>query len=397
VLDNGRVLLDCYRAVVEVIRDEREITPAAEWFVDNFHIVDEGLRDVRNDLPEGFYRQLPELVDGPFAGYPRVFALAWAFVAHTDSRFDPAALHGFVAAFQRVQPLTIGELWAVPIALRMVLLENLRRLAQHIVEARAAYQDADALANELLGVDGHTPDPTAFRRLEGRPLPTAFTVQLVQRLRDQDPELTPALAWLDKRLGVEGTPADEIVRVEHQSQGATNVTVRNIITSMRMMSTFDWAEFFEGVSLVDEALRADRTFATMDFATRDAYRHAIEDLSRGSGRTELDVARQAMIHATRFQQAAEGSADRRAHVGYYLISKGRPLLEDELRYRASVRTWRPRRRATWGPSPRSRRFCSRCPSSTPIGPAWSSAGSDCSRSSRSCPRPIWRSRSPTAP
>src|SRR4030095_2621609 len=116
--ENGRVLRQCYGAVVEVIRSEGSITPAAEWFADNFHVVDEGLRDVRNDLPEGFYRQLPKLAGGAFAAHPRVFALAWEFVAHTDSRIDPEALRGFVAAFQRVQPLTIGELWAVPIALR---------------------------------------------------------------------------------------------------------------------------------------------------------------------------------------------------------------------------------------------------------------------------------------
>ncbi|MGH7893857.1 MAG: glucoamylase family protein, partial [Candidatus Binatia bacterium] len=337
--DNGRVLLQCYRAIAEVIRSEGAITPAAEWFADNFHIVDEGLRDVRNDLPEGFYRQLPRLAEGPFAGHPRVFALAQAFVAHTDSRFDPEALRGFVAAFQRVQPLTIGELWAVPIALRMVLLENLRRLAEHLVRERVARQQADALANELLGVDGHSPDPTAFRRLEGRPLPTAFMVQLVQRLRDQDPALTPALVWLNERLAEE-TPADELVRSEHQSQGATNVTVRNVITSLRTMSTFDWPEFFESVSLVDEALRAGSDFAAMDFATRDAYRHAIEDLARGSGRPELDVARAALDCAVRFSrdapQQVTPSGDRREEPGFYLIAQGRPLLEQEIGYRPSL-------------------------------------------------------------
>ncbi|MFN8544665.1 MAG: glucoamylase family protein [Candidatus Binatia bacterium] len=339
VRDNGRILLQCYRMIAAVIRSEGAITPAAEWFVDNFHIVDEVLRDVRNDLPEGFYRQLPKLAEGPFVGRPRVFALAWAFVAHTDSRFDPTALRRFVGAFQRVQPLTIGELWAVPIALRMVLLENLRRLAEHIVTDRAARQEADALTNELLGVDGHTADPMAFRRLEGRVLPTAFAVQVVQRLRDQDPEVTPALAWLNARLSVGESSADEIVHREHQSQGAMNVTVRNIITSMRMMATFDWAEFFERVSLVDATLREGSDFAAMDFGTRDRYRHAIEELARGSDRSELDVARQAVSAARGFARAARRSGappgDRREDPGFYLISKGRLLLEEEIDFRPS--------------------------------------------------------------
>ncbi|HLE62039.1 MAG TPA: hypothetical protein VI750_02810, partial [Pyrinomonadaceae bacterium] len=110
VLDNGRVLLESYRAIAQAIREERAITPAAEWLVDNYHIVDEQLREIRDDLPPSFYRELPKLAEGHLQGYPRVYGLAWAFVAHTDSRFDPETLRRFVRAYQRVQPLTIGEL-----------------------------------------------------------------------------------------------------------------------------------------------------------------------------------------------------------------------------------------------------------------------------------------------
>src|SRR5213593_4292520 len=298
---NGRVLRESYRVIANAIREERAITPAAEWLVDNFHVVDEQLREIRDDLPPGFYRKLPKLLEGPLAGYPRVYGIAWAFVAHTDSRLDPESLRRFVRAYQRVQPLTIGELWAVAITLRIVLVENLRRLAETIVRGRVSRQAADALADELLGVRGPPSKraSTALQAFEDARLTTAFAVQLVQRLRDQDPAVTPALLWLDQRLASQGTTADDIVRVEHQRQAAMNVTVRNVIMSMRLMSAFDWAELFESISLVDDALRADGPFGAMDFATRDAYRHAIEEIARGSGRAELDVAREAVLHATR--------------------------------------------------------------------------------------------------
>ncbi len=340
VRDSGRVLLQCYRTLAAVIREEGAITPAAEWLVDNFHIVDEVMREVREDLPPGFYRQLPKLAEGPLQGYPRVLGLAWAFVAHTDSRFEPETLQRFVRGFQRVQPLTIGELWAVPIALRVVLVENLRRLAERIVKGRTARHDADALANELLGLGGRLARPLAFQGLEAAAMPIAFTVELVQRLREQDPESTPALSWLDKQLSALGTSPDELVRVEHQSQAAMNVTVRNVITSMRVMSTFDWAEFFESVSLVDEVLRAESHFGAMDFATRDRYRHAIEDLARRSRRSELDITRQAIARAKRAAEAAQRSGappgDRSEDPGYYLISKGRRRFEEELGYRVPL-------------------------------------------------------------
>ena len=166
VRDSGRVLLQCYREIAAVIREEGAITPAAEWFVDNFHVADEVVRQVREDLPRGFYRQLPKLAEEPLQGYPRVLGLAWEFVAHTDSRLEPETLQRFVRRFQRVQPLTIGELWAIPIALRLVLVENLRRLAERIVNGRAARLGADALADELLGLGGRTRRPLAFQRIE---------------------------------------------------------------------------------------------------------------------------------------------------------------------------------------------------------------------------------------
>ena len=236
VLENGRVLLESYRAIARAIGEERAITPAAEWLVDNFHIVDEQLREIRDDLPPGFYRELPKLAEGHLEGYPRVFGLAWAFVSHTDSRFDAETLRRFVGAYQRVQPLTIGELWAVAITLRVVLVENLRRSAERIVRGRAARQEADAIADRLLGVDGRPIETAgiALQQFDGAPLATSFAVQLVQRLRDQDPIVMPALRWLEERLAAQGTTSDEIVRVEHQRQTAMNVTVRNVITSMRV-------------------------------------------------------------------------------------------------------------------------------------------------------------------
>ena len=137
IAENGRVLLASYRLLAQAIKDERSITPAAEWLVDNFHIVDEQLREIRDDLPPDYYYELPKLAGGHLAGYPRVLGLAWAYIAHTDSRFDSESLRRMVRAYQEVEPLTIGELWAIAISLRILLVENLRRLADQIVRSRA--------------------------------------------------------------------------------------------------------------------------------------------------------------------------------------------------------------------------------------------------------------------
>src|SRR6266704_3337975 len=235
VRDDARVLLAAYRNIAETVLAKHEITPAAEWILDNFHVVDEQLHGIRDHLPGTYYRLLPKIAAGHLAGYPRVYGLAWAYVAHTDSRFELETLQRFVRAYQRAQALTIGELWAVAIHLRVALVENLRRVSQLIIRSRQERARADELADRLLD-PGDRPMELPDQVLSGlgdAPLARAFAVQIVQRLRGQDPSIMPALAWLETRLGAPGTSADEEVAVEHQAQAAANVTVRNIITSMR--------------------------------------------------------------------------------------------------------------------------------------------------------------------
>ncbi len=333
VTDNGRVLLSAYRTLAQAIKDERSISPAAEWLVDNFHVVEEQLREIRDDLPADYYHELPKLAGGHLEGYPRVLGLAWAYIAHTDSRFDPDSLRRLVIAYQRVEPLTLGELWAIAISLRILLVENLRRLAEQIVRSRAARQEADELADSLLGLGSETPERAAatLKRLTRLSLPTAGKVQLFQRLRDQDPAVTPALPWLEGVLAAEGTTTEETVRLEHQRQASMNVTVRNVITSMRLISWFDWAEFVESVSLVDATLRATSAFGEMDFTTRDRYRHAVEKFAHSSGRTEVEVARTAAAMAGAAPTTAlPGVSAAPRDPGWFLISDGAPALERTL-------------------------------------------------------------------
>ncbi|MEK6303548.1 MAG: glucoamylase family protein [Acidobacteriota bacterium] len=336
--ENGQRLIVVYRALADAIRKESTVSPAAEWLVDNFHIVEEQLREIRRDLPRGYYRELPKLQTGELADYPRVYAIALALIAHTDSRLDSETLTRFVRSYQHAMPLSIGELWAIAITLRLALVENLRRLGVRIVEARNAREDADRLAERLLEIATRQPNGlTAALEAaagKGKRLDRAFFVQLAQRLRDQDPEVWPALDWLEKRLAAESATVEQVVHLEHQRQAAAQATVGNIITSMRLLSTLDWNEFFESLSLVEPILAEDPVgaYASMDFMTRDRYRHVIEKIARRTKTSELDVARLALRLAARSHSKAAGE-QRRAHVGFYLLDWGRAQLEKEAGFR----------------------------------------------------------------
>jgi cyclic beta-1,2-glucan synthetase len=347
VRQHGRVLQEAYRLIGDAARRRVALTPAAEWLLDNFHVVEDQLRDIQEHLPASYYRKLPKIARGHLHGYPRVYDVAWAYVAHTDSRFDRDWLTRFVRAYQSVQPLTIGELWAVPISLRIVMVENLRRLAVRIVGSQMARQEADKFVDELLPDLGTPPADLierAIRSLGSASLWPAFAVQLVQRLRYRAADTTALLEWLNREPAMQDLSTDELVQAEHASQAAANITVRNLITSMRAISAFDWRIFFEEVSLVDATLRRHADFVAMDFKTRDRYRHAIEDLAEGGGCSELEVAAAAIARTEQIRTGAsrrEGATDAGwQDPGFHLISAGRPELERALRCPA-------RRRSRW--------------------------------------------------
>ena len=275
----------------------RAVVPAAEWLLDNYHLVEAQIREIRDDLPPGYYRQLPKLAEGPFRRLSRgCFGLAWAFVAHTDSHFDPETLRRFVVAYQRVQPLTIGELWAVAITLRIVLVENLRRLADQITAGRAARADADALADALLAPGGaptalaadiatRAPRP-ARRGVRRRSSPSACAT------RTRGPRRR-STGW---RSGCAARAAPSTRSSSTRSSARVRRTsrVRNVITSMRLISDIDWAEFFESVSLVDARLRRAAALPRWISPRRNLYRSAIEELARGSALSELEIAERAL-------------------------------------------------------------------------------------------------------
>lgn len=339
---NGVKLLDAYLSLTAAIRDKQAVSPGAEWFVDNFHIIEDQLRSIKQDLPQDYYHELPKLAAGELKDYPRVYAIAMAVIAHTDSRLDADTLRRFIQAYQQVSPLKIGELWAVAITLRIALLGHLTPLTERIACARENRGAADSLADQLLelavhpGVQPHELVQLLSREL-GPPADynRAFIVQLIQRLRDQDPDIRPAFDWLEKQLQTHhDTSTSQVVQLELHRQASAQVTVGNIISSLRLLATLDWRDFFESVSAVDPILAADpaAAYSKMDFQTRDRYRHAVERIARRSTGDELEICHKA-VTLSAAAKAATPDNQRRAHIGYYLIAEGLAELENFFNYR----------------------------------------------------------------
>jgi cyclic beta-1,2-glucan synthetase len=322
--DNARRLREAYRVLADDVHRGQFVPPAAEWLLDNFHLIEGEIRDTRHNLPREYYLALPKLAPREMAGIARVYAMALELIRHTDGRLDRHQLVRFIAAYQTVAPLTIGELWAWPSMLKLALIENLRRLADETLQGRDARLTADGYLARIGGAE----EASLPEVLE-----TAYVVRLLQQMREYGPLVSPVRAAVEERLAAQGMTAEDAIRTEHQRQAAGQVSVANAITSLRLCASLDWTQYFENVSLIEQVLQRDPAgvYGRMDFLSRDRYRQAVEELAEPTGEAQLRVALRSVESA---RQAAElnSADDRAAHVGYHLIGKGRQDLETDVAY-----------------------------------------------------------------
>ncbi|MBN8455016.1 MAG: cyclic beta 1-2 glucan synthetase [Candidatus Accumulibacter sp.] len=341
---NESALVEVSRQLTVAITESQRMTPAAEWLLDNFHLVEEQIRTAKRHLPRGYSRELPRLAFGPSAGRPRVYDIALEAVAHGDGRVDSESLGRFVAAYQTVTALKLGELWAIPIMLRLAVIENLRRVGLRIAAGRAERSLANTWADRMMDTAARDPKTLilviADMARSGPPLVSAFVAELARRLQGRGPALALPLTWIEQQLSESGLTIEQLVQSENQQQAADQVSISNSIGSLRVLGATDWRDFVESISTVEQALLTDPegVYGRMDFATRDRYRHATEEIAKRYRLAETEVARKAveLAHAAAASDAGGAPPDARAgHVGHYLIDRGLPQLEAALAVRPS--------------------------------------------------------------
>ncbi|TCV97645.1 cellobiose phosphorylase [Luteibacter rhizovicinus] len=332
--DNEQVLLDACQRLTSASRFGPGITPAGEWLLDNLYLIEEQVRIARLDFPKGYSRELPRLANGPSQGLPRVYDIALEVISHGDGRIDIGGLNRFIGSYQRVTPLKLGELWAIPIMLRLALIENLRRVAVRVMVSRTRRRRAARWADAMTDMAGRDPKNVVLvvaDMARSNPVMSApFVAELARRLQGQGPALALPLSWVEQRLAESGQSVEHLVQVESQQQAADQVSIGNSIGSLRALAMIDWRDFVERASLVEQRLREDPAtiYMAMDFATRDRYRHVVERLARQGKRSEVDTA-QAVLDMCRMDRDGE-SVPLRRHVGYFLMDGGRVALERQL-------------------------------------------------------------------
>ncbi|KAF0165787.1 MAG: putative glycosyltransferase 36 [Rhodocyclaceae bacterium] len=330
---NEAVLVDVSKRLTTAVAKSRRITPAGEWLLDNFYLIEDQIRTARKHLPKGYSLELPRLAQGASVGRPRVYDIALEIIAHGDGHVDAECLGRFVAAYQTVTALNLGELWAIPIMLRLAVIENLRRVSVRIAASLAERNLAGRWADEMT----QTAENDAKNLIlvigdmarSKPPMNCSFVAELARRLQGRGPALALPLTWIEQHLAESSLTIEQLVQTENQLQASGQVSISNSIGSLRVLGAIDWREFVENMSIVEQTLREDPhgVYIKMDFATRDRYRHATERIARESGLAEDVVARNAVELALAGVDAGIAKDERAAHVGFYLIDKGLPALE----------------------------------------------------------------------
>ncbi len=339
--DNEKILLETHDLLYAAIEANRRIAPAGEWLLDNFYLIEEQIRTARCHLPKDYSKGLPHLENGPLEGFPRVYHIARELIIHSDGRIDTESLFGFIDAYQSVTPLLLGELWAIPIMFRLSLIENLRRIAEvistnirerdsagHWVDRMTEVAREDTNSLILVIADMARSDP---------PMTSAFVAEMARQLQSRSGAPSFPFTWIEHKLSGRNLTVEQMINAEAQAQAADQVSFRNSITSLRLLDTTDWREFVERLSLVEHTLRSDPAdvYAAMDFATRDHYRHVVEEIAKKGGFSEDAVAGKAVELANESRDRKDRKI-RASHVGYYLIAEGRGSLEKALSFHPPV-------------------------------------------------------------
>lgn len=339
--ENYKYISEVYKKLNKHVNMKKRTVPAAEWLLDNFYIIEQQVKDVRQNISKKYYNQLPTLKEGQLQGYPRVYALALELVAHTDGGFDDKVLVHFIKAYQTQKLLSIGEIWALSIMIRMALVENIRRICERIDNSQEQLLKADELVRLIMSKRHEPPEllvQLVKEKMKGiEKIHPSYAEYVLQKIKKEGRSVAPIIQFFDERLSGQDTTTENMIRQEHQDQAVLQVSMGNSITSFRLLSALDWADIFEALSQVEKVLQQDPAgvYLNMDFESRDYYRSRVVELARKMKTSEMKVAKKAVECAAAYQKefAYSNEADRRQeHVGYYLIGKGEYILKTRIGY-----------------------------------------------------------------
>ena len=333
LVSSEKVLAEVRRNIDQAETIEQTITTSAEWILDNNHVIQGTIEEIKRNLPRKYYNELPVVIEGKRAGLPRIYLVATDLVNCTANRLSKENIIAYLNSFQSVEPLTIGELWAFALMLRFRLIECVEYFSLQVERRLSEGEYASFWGSRLLSAAHREPERLA-EMVESlkkeNPHPSEhFAEELLDHLFDEEAAIALVKNWFEQYFHENVT---DLIRNEQMRKTAEQAALSNALISLIFLSHLPWREVFEAVCQVDQILLKDPTeiYAKMDFTTRDSYRHVVELIAHRSKRAEIQIAQSVL------ELANNGKDGVSRHVGYYLIDKGLPELERKFQYKPDL-------------------------------------------------------------
>ncbi|WP_461206771.1 GH36-type glycosyl hydrolase domain-containing protein [Clostridium sp. DL1XJH146] len=325
-------ILKGYEYIDREVRNKKDVVPAGEWLLDNLYLIEKEYKHIKQSMPEEYYKKLPVIDKGLMKGYPRIYHIAVEMVTHTDGKLDENTIIRFINSYQRNTILSSGELWALPIMLRVALIQNIGKLTANILHSQKEKARADGISDRIINSIQNKNFEDEFEEIKQLDIifTSHFSERLLKVLRDNGIDNSEIYVWIDEKLELIETNSEKIISLEHQKQANYQLSMGNCIDSIRQVEGLNWRDSFENLSYVENILREDPSniYEKMDFETRDYYRHSVEKIAKKIKRPESFVAKKAIQCANEIEYLED--EDYKKHVGYYLIDDGIADLKERL-------------------------------------------------------------------
>ena len=333
--EDFEVIKEVYKLLNEHLEIGIPIHPAGEWILDNLYIIEEAIKNICKDLTLKKYTNFLGIANGRYEGFARIYVLAGEMVAYTDGKINGENLKQMLMAYQNKKSLSMNEIWNIGLFIQIVLIENIREICEYIYSCQMQKEKVENILSKFFNTKVKLSHATVINSIKLTPMRNSFIEYMSYRLKKYGRKAFAYLNILEEEVEKTGNDISEIVKKEHFDVAVKKVLVGNAIITLKNISRVNFLEIFESINGVEDILKQDpaQQYDKMDVDTKTYYRNKIQEISKKTKISEIYIAKKCLELSKKAKEKLETNDindERKTHIGYYLIDKGRNELAKEL-------------------------------------------------------------------
>ena len=333
--EDFEVIKEVYKLLNEHLEIGIPIHPAGEWILDNLYIIEEAIKNICKELTLKKYTNFLGIANGRYEGFARIYVLAGEMVAYTDGKINGENLKQMLMAYQNKKSLSMNEIWNIGLFIQIVLIENIREICEYIYSCQMQKEKVENILSKFFNTKVKPSHATVINSIKLTPMRNSFIEYMSYRLKKYGRKAFAYLNILEEEVEKTGNDISEIVKKEHFDVAVKKVLVGNAIITLKNISRVNFLEIFESINGVEDILKQDpaQQYDKMDVDTKTYYRNKIQEISKKTKISEIYIAKKCLELSKKAKEKLETNDindERKTHIGYYLIDKGRNELAKEL-------------------------------------------------------------------